>query len=174
MNKIIDLDKREIKKVSVVCPYYNEEAILREAVTGMLKSLSSLKYDWELILVNDGSTDKSFEIVKEVTKDKSRAVLVTYHYNQGRGCALEKGIESATGDIIITTEIDLSWGEDIVHRILEKFESKPHIDCIVASPNLSGGGYKNVPFRRVAISKIGNFLIRRFFVPKITKRFIIY
>jgi len=168
MPEILELNKRKIKKISVVCPYYNEQSIIEHTVKKFINLLSNLKYPWELILVNDGSKDESFNVVRNIVKDRDNIVLVTYPYNHGRGYALKKGIEKATGDIIVTTEIDLSWGEDIVYKIVNKFEQEPYLDCVVASPNLRGGGYKNVPFRRILLSKIGNFLIRLFFVPGIS------
>ncbi len=168
MPEILELNKHKIKKISVVCPYYNEQSIIEDTVKKFVNLLSNLKYPWELILVDDGSKDESFNVVRNIVKDREDIVLITYPYNHGRGYALKKGIEKATGDIIVTTEIDLSWGEDIVYKIVNKFEQEPSLDCVVASPNLCGGGYKNVPFRRILLSKIGNFLIRLFFVPGIS------
>ncbi|MGD8561703.1 MAG: glycosyltransferase family 2 protein [Desulfarculaceae bacterium] len=155
-------------KISVVCPFFNEAAILEKAVLQMLVSLESLGRDWELVLVNDGSTDDSEEIVRRLAQGQPRLKLVSYPVNQGRGYALKTGIDAALGDLIITTEVDLSWGEDVVKRIVDKLEAEPGLDVVVASPNLRGGGYKNVPKRRVYISKLGNQLIRLFFTKNIT------
>lgn len=146
-------------KISIVCPFYNEESILDKAIEGMLKNLSDLPYDWELILVNDGSLDNSLSIAKKWEKQQSRLMVVSYPDNQGRGYALKSGINAATGDIIVTTEIDLSWGNRIVHKLVEKLVNKPKVDFVIASPNIQGGGYKNVPFKRVFISRIGNKIL---------------
>ncbi|MFX0140693.1 MAG: glycosyltransferase family 2 protein [Candidatus Hodarchaeota archaeon] len=158
-------------KISVVCPFYNEELILKKAIEGIIDNLKSLDHDWELIIVNDGSIDNSYNIAdKTVKKSKlgEKVKIISYDFNQGRGYALKKGIENSNGEIIITTEIDLSWGDKIVHQIVEKFILDPHLDVVVASPNLKGGGYKSVPYKRVLISKIGNFIIRLLFTRKIT------
>lgn len=168
MPRVVELSKDKINKISIVCPYFNEAAIIEQAVKTFFENISSLKYGYELILVNDGSMDGSFEIVKNAVKGRADVVLVTYPHNEGRGHALKTGINAATGDIIVTTEIDLSWGEDIVHRIVRKFEEEPNLDCVIASPNLPEGCYRNVPFKRVLISKVGNMLIRLFFVPEIS------
>lgn len=166
--EILELDKRKIRKISIVCPFYNEEPILKDAIGRLIRALSSLQYPWELILIDDGSTDRGLELAKALVKNINNIILITYPYNKGRGYALRRGMYKATGDIIVTTEIDLSWGEDIIHKVVKKFEQNPHLDCIVASPNRYGGGYKNVPLKRILISKIGNFLIRLFFVPGIS------
>ncbi len=168
MPKIIELTKDDITKISVVCPYYNEAQIIGSTVKIIYEELLKFDNEFELILVNDGSTDDSFEIVKQVTRDFNNITLITYLYNEGRGYALKKGINAASGQIIVTTEIDLSWGKEIVHRIVRKFNEKSFLDCVIASPNHSEGQYKNVPFQRVMISKIGNLLIRMFFVPEIS------
>jgi dolichol-phosphate mannosyltransferase len=155
-------------KVSVVCPFYNESAIIRKAAEGMLKNLKATNYDWELIAVNDGSTDNSLELISEIFSTESRAKVVSYPYNKGRGHALKTGINAATKDFIVTTEIDLSWGDSIVEDIINKFIQEPWLDMVVASPHLQGGGYRNVPPYRVYLSDIGNIILRYLFTKKIT------
>ena len=147
-------------KVSVVCPFYNEEAIIEAAIRNMSAKLETLGHDWELIVVNDGSKDQSLGYAREAANNNPHVRVVGYEKNRGRGYALRHGAGQATGDIIVTTEIDLSWGDDIVHRLAKAFEDHPDADMIVASPNLPGGGYKNVPMKRVLISRVGNTIIR--------------
>jgi glycosyltransferase involved in cell wall biosynthesis len=155
-------------KVSVVCPFYNEELILDRAIEGLIANLKKLDYEWELIIVNDGSEDGSLAIAEKWAGREGRLRIVSYPINQGRGYALKSGIDVASGDIIITTEIDLSWGDSIVQDIVKKFLDEPHLDLVIASPHLQGGGYKNVPFKRVWLSKIGNMIIRNLFTKKVT------
>lgn len=147
-------------KVSVVCPFYNEAEIIEQSVRQMLKQLSSLNDEWELIVVNDGSTDESETIVEQIAWESPHLKVLGYPFNRGRGHALRTGIAAARGDVIVTTEIDLSWGENIVHELFAAMKRWPDADVIVASPNLPGGGYKNVPFKRVFLSRIGNRVIR--------------
>lgn len=154
--------------ISIVCPFYNEEKILEKASGLMLENLESLNDNWELILVDDGSTDTSRDIAKQKEVKTPNLKLVTYNKNQGRGYALKRGIEAANGDIIVTTEIDCSWGEDIVHRLASTLKNNPTLDMVIASTNLPGGGYINVPKRRVNISKLGNKFLRYTSSEKIT------
>ena len=146
--------------ISIVCPFYNEETILSASVQLMLNNLSTLEDEWELIIVNDGSTDQSFELAKTLAKKYEQLNVVGYQNNRGRGYAIRVGAAAAKGDILVTTEIDSSWGDDIVHRLTAIFKTHPDADMIIASPNLPTGGYKNVPWRRVFISRLGNFIIR--------------
>jgi glycosyltransferase involved in cell wall biosynthesis len=147
-------------KISVVCPFFNESEIIEQSVRQMLTQLNSLDVEWELIIVNDGSTDGSDRIAELIAWESQRLKVLGYPFNRGRGHALRTGIAAASGDIVITTEIDLSWGESIVHDLLEAMKRWPDADIVVASPHLPGGGYKNVPFKRVWLSRIGNRVIR--------------
>ena len=146
--------------ISVVSPFYNESGIIRESVQEMLRQLESLDGEWELIVVNDGSMDNSAEIVREIAAGNKRLRLIEYLHNRGRGYALRTGINSAQGDIIVTTEIDLSWGQTIVNDLVEAMRRWPDADMVVASPHLPGGRYRNVPLKRVLYSKLGNKIIR--------------
>ena len=146
--------------VSVVCPFYNEERILEEALTRLLDALATLGRPWELLVVDDGSTDRSRAIAQRVADERAGLGVLGYPVNRGRGFALRTGIAAATGDVIVTTEIDLSWGEDVVHRLVRAMEEHPEADIVVASPHLPGGAYRNVPARRVWLSRVGNRVIR--------------
>jgi glycosyltransferase involved in cell wall biosynthesis len=146
--------------VSIVCPFYNEASILEASVHLMLRNLQTLSDDWELIIVNDGSTDDSLAIARQLEEECPHLRVLSYPDNRGRGYAIRAGTEAARGDILVTTEIDCSWGDDIVLRLVAEFRKRPDADMIIASPHLPGGGYKNVPARRVFLSSFGNYVIR--------------
>jgi glycosyltransferase involved in cell wall biosynthesis len=151
---------RVIMDLSVVCPFFNEAGILEHAIRTLLARLRMLDATWELIVVNDGSTDGSGGIAERIARDAPQLRVLGYRYNRGRGHALRTGIAAAQGDIVVTTEIDLSWGEDIIHDLFAEMRAHPETDIVVASPHLPGGGYKNVPVKRVWLSRIGNHVIR--------------
>jgi dolichol-phosphate mannosyltransferase len=146
--------------VTIVCPFYNESGILEHAIRTMANRLRALDGSWELIVVNDGSVDGSVEIAERVARDYPEVRVLGYRYNRGRGHALRTGINAARGEIVVTTEIDLSWGDNIVHELVAEMRAHPETDMVVASPHLPGGGYKNVPFKRVWLSRIGNKVVR--------------
>jgi glycosyltransferase involved in cell wall biosynthesis len=158
-------------KVSVVCPFFNEEAVIRQAAHRMVDRLNKdFGHDWELILVNDGSTDASLENVLHTLPklDSQRIRIMSLPLNQGRGRALKAGIDTARGELIVTTEADGSWGEDIVRRLVEELDLHPEADFVVASPHLPGGGLANVPLTRRLLTSLGNRLIRAFFTSNLT------
>ncbi len=146
--------------LSVVCPFYNEEQIIGDAIRLLLKRLENIDASWELIVVNDGCKDRSGEIAAEIARDEPRLRVLSYEYNRGRGYALRTGIAQARGAVIVTTEIDLSWGEDIVERLYAAKLAEPDTDIVIASPHLKPGHYKNVPLNRVLFSVVGNKVIR--------------
>ena len=147
-------------QLSVVCPFFNEVAIIEPSVKTMMAALEKMDVTWELIVVNDGSTDGSGDRVASLLDAHPRLHLVSYEHNRGRGYALRQGIAAACGEIVVTTEIDLSWGEDVVDRLYREITGHPDTDMVVASPHLTGGGYKNVPPKRVFLSQAGNWIIR--------------
>lgn len=150
-------------KVSVVCPFYNEEAIIEAATRRMARNLASQFGEWELILVNDGSTDRSLQVLLDsLGIDDSRIRVLSCDVNQGRGRALKNGIDAAAGDIIVTTEVDCSWGDDIALRMVEELQRR-NAHVVVASPHMRGGRLVNVPFVRVLLSTAGNAFINALF-----------
>jgi len=146
--------------LSLVCPFFNEAGILRSAMRRLLAHLQSRTDRWELILVNDGSTDGSFEIAKEFAREAPGLRVLGYPHNRGRGFALRTGIAAARGRVVITTEIDLSWGERVISELAAAMDAWPEADIVVASPHLPTGGYRNVPLTPILLSRIGNRIIR--------------
>ncbi len=150
-------------KVSVVTPFYNEENIIVSSTKRMLNNLTHQFSDWELILVNDGSQDNSLQKILDSKDLKNKNLrIISCEINQGRGRALKNGIDFANGDIIVTTEVDCSWGDQIVKNLVNKL-LKDNLDVVIASPHAKNGGLKNVPLKRVLLTKLGNILINKFF-----------
>lgn len=154
--------------ISIVCPFYNEEAIIANSVKLMLGKLSTLEEPWELIIVNDGSTDASWDAVKDISTQEPRLKVIGYDVNRGRGYAIRAGAAAACGELLVTTEIDSSWGDDIVHRLVAEMKAHEDTDMVIASVFLPGGGYGNIPFHRIFLSTLGNLIIRSSMSCKIT------
>lgn len=92
-------------KLSVVMPVYNERATLQEVIAKVL----SVPLELELICVDDGSTDGSIAILEELQRRDPRLRMFLQPYNQGKGAALRKGIQEATGDFVIIQDADLEY-----------------------------------------------------------------
>ncbi|HNX81540.1 MAG TPA: glycosyltransferase family 2 protein [Candidatus Omnitrophota bacterium] len=154
--------------ISVIMPMFNESSTIRHSIETMYKALRVLKDDWELILIDDGSTDNSRELALQMMRDYPRFHVFGYEKNKGRGRALREGFAHARGDIIVTTEADSSWGTELVISLITGLQNDPDCDVLIASPNLPGGGYKNVPLVRVLISRIGNAILKAAFSQELT------
>lgn len=136
----------------------------------MRTNLNRQFVSWELILVNDGSTDNGPELLTAAlhSMGESRVRLISYPVNYGRGRALRTGIEHARGDVIVTTEADCSWGDDIVKRLVDALQFNAECDFVVASPHAEGGKFIGVPNLRLLLTKWGNRLISLFFRTDLT------
>ena len=101
-------------KLSVVIPVYNEQASLRDVV----QRVEGVEYDKEIILVDDGSTDGSREILEEYKGREGYHVLF-HARNRGKGAALRTGFACATGDVIIIQDADLEYNPKDYAVLLE-------------------------------------------------------
>ena len=114
------------RKLSVILPMFNEEKGIYENLRSVIKILGQIDIEWKIIVVDDGSIDGSKSEAERALKDTINSEIVSYKPNRGRGFALRAGFSKADGDIIITTESDLSWGADIIPKLLNSIISKFH------------------------------------------------
>lgn len=113
----------EKKKVSLVIPMYYEEEVANECyekVSNVLKGLD--KYDYEIIFVNDGSKDKTLEILEEVSKKDEKAKIISFSRNFGHQAAVTAGLREVTGDAIVIIDADLQDPPELIPQMLELWE----------------------------------------------------
>lgn len=145
-------------KISVVVPVYNEQENVDELVEAVKRVLS--KYpDWELVIVDDSSTDNTLAMAKRHEASDQRIKIVTYKHNMGQGFALRLGFKHASGDIIVTSDADLSYKLEDIYKLIEPLEENEGIDFVVGSPYKKGGGTEGIPVGRLVLSKAANRLI---------------
>lgn len=114
MNNIIDL--------SIVVPVYNEEDSIIPLCRAILDSIEPLKNRFEIILVDDGSTDDTFTRAYSLAQNDERIRVIKLNKNFGQTAALYAGFEYATGDIIVTMDGDLQNDPHDIQRLLEKMQ----------------------------------------------------
>jgi glycosyltransferase involved in cell wall biosynthesis len=142
--------------LSVVIPMYNEEDNVTNTVKQVSEVLGSLQDRWEIVLVNDGSTDHTLQVAEELAKGDERVRVISYPRNAGRGKALRTGFASARGDIVVSTDADLSYEPKYILNLIEVLNCDEDVDIVIGSPYVKGGGTENVPLARLLISKLGN------------------
>jgi dolichol-phosphate mannosyltransferase len=146
-------------ELSIISPMYNEEENIEGTVQEIRRVLADYEKPWELILVNDGSTDRTLEVATQIAAQYQNISVVSYPLNRGRGYALRTGFAHANGRLLITIESDLSWNAECILEMLKKFDEDITIDVVLGSPYMKGGRTENIPFTRLAISKLGNKIL---------------
>ena len=115
-------------KLSVVMPVYNERATLREVV----QKVFSVPIDIELICVDDGSRDGSREILAELQAQHPQIRVVLQPFNIGKGAALRRGIQEATGDFVIIQDADLEYDPAEIPAVIQPIIDG-HADVVFGS-----------------------------------------
>jgi len=108
--------------ISVVVPVYNEEDSLNELFERLSKNLDSIGKKWEVIFVDDGSKDNSFEILMKLFQSDKRIKVIKLRKNFGKSYALKAGFDNARGKIIITLDADLQDDPAEVPHLLEELD----------------------------------------------------
>jgi undecaprenyl-phosphate 4-deoxy-4-formamido-L-arabinose transferase len=111
---------RQIRSVSVVVPVFNSEATLKNLVERIKSVLSEYVGDFEIILVNDGSHDSSWEVISDITSQNGNVNGISLMHNYGQHNALLAGIERARCNSIITIDDDLQHPPEEIPKLLDK------------------------------------------------------
>ncbi len=112
-----------MKKISFVIPVHNEEkGFMKFYESMLLPELKKLSYSYELILVDDGSKDKSLEIIQKIADKNPHVVVVAFSRNFGKEVALTAGIREATGDAIMTIDADGQQPPKLIPEFIKKWE----------------------------------------------------
>ncbi len=146
-------------EISVVIPMYNERENAAETLAEVAAELGRAGIDFELVPVNDGSTDGTGDVLAELASRDGRIRPAGYPVNAGRGRALRTGFAAARGEIVGSIDADLSYSPDHVTAMLRLLRERPEIDVVLASAYMTGGRSEGVPARRLWVSKLGNRLL---------------
>ncbi len=148
-------------EISVVVPMFNEAANLPGNLERIKAALKLAEVSFEIIPVDDGSTDDTMAKLVEIGRLDDCINPVGYPDNSGRGRALRTGINQASGRFIMTTDADLSYDEAYLPVMYKLLSSPTQPDMVVGSPYMEGGETNNVPSNRLMISRLGNFILSR-------------
>ncbi len=143
-------------KYSIVVPFYNEQESVIELYRGIKGAMVATCDDFELIFVDDGSQDETFELLSQVADHDDRVTVVRLQRNYGKTEALVAGFDQAEGDCIIAMDGDLQHDPNEIPLFIGKLEEGYDVvcGCRVARPGDS------LLFKRLP-SRIGNFLMSK-------------
>ncbi len=150
-----------INELSVFFPAYNEEANIKNTVDKTREVLEKIAKKWEIIVVDDGSKDKTGEIVKKLIKKDKRISLITHTPNRGYGAALKSGLYNARYEWIAFTDADGQFDFGEITKFFEK-QNQTNADLVI--------GYylkRAVPFYRIWGSKLWELAVFLFFGLKV-------
>ncbi|MDD5111684.1 MAG: glycosyltransferase family 2 protein [Candidatus Altiarchaeota archaeon] len=133
-----------MERISIIIPAYNEEKGVGKVV-GEIKETLSGKYDHEIIVVDDGSTDKTYEQAK-----KTGAAVLRHEHNQGKVAAIRTGISHSTGGIIVLTDADYTYPARYIPAFANEIENGA--DLVLGSRVEKG--LSNIP----TFNRIGNIV----------------
>jgi len=112
-----------MKKVSLVVPMYYEEEVANECYTRLSNVLKSIKnYEYEIVFVNDGSKDKTLEILEKIAKQDKNVKIISFARNFGHQAAVTAGIKYVTGDAVVIIDADLQDPPELIPDMLKLWE----------------------------------------------------
>jgi glycosyltransferase involved in cell wall biosynthesis len=105
------------KDISVVVPLYNEDESLPELHAWIVRVMQANNFTYEVVFVDDGSKDKSWQIVEELSAKDTNVRGIKFQRNYGKSAALQKGFEAVQGDVVITMDADLQDSPDEIPEL---------------------------------------------------------
>ncbi len=145
-------------KVSVIIPAYNERDNIKDLLRHIDRFVKDEKVDWEFIIVDDGSTDGSYELLQNLHPEYPYLKIVKHRRNFGLTEALLTGFEHSKGDAVVFFPADLQFHLDDVKRMAERMEEG--YDLVA--------GKKKGKYKKKFVSSIYNYLSRKLFKVNIT------
>lgn len=147
--------------LTIVVPMKDEEAAVADTAARLAKAAESVVGPaWEIVLVDDGSVDKTNALAREIAAKDPRVKVETHKRNYGRGRALRTGFAAATGKVVISVDADLTYDEHHVPRLYRAVVEDGDADVVLGSAYMPGGRVEGVSLRRLLPSRIGNWILR--------------
>lgn len=117
------LDTLAKKKISIIVSMYNEEDSLDSFISAIKKNLQKLSnYDYELVCIDDGSTDKTYALLQNYAKKDSHIKIIKFSRNFGKEYGLMAGLKFCTGDAAIPIDVDLQDPPELIPSFVKKWE----------------------------------------------------
>lgn len=148
-------------KVSIVIPAKNEEDCIEETITCLIKKLNEENIDFEIIVVNDNSTDRTLQIIERLASRYNNILIVRRTFIAGFGRAIRDGLEKVQGDMVVICMGDLSDDPADIVKYYRKIQEG--YDCVFGSRFVRGAMVKDYPLIKLIINRIANIFIKYLF-----------
>ncbi|MFH1778878.1 MAG: glycosyltransferase family 2 protein [Candidatus Omnitrophota bacterium] len=136
--------------ISIIIPVYNEEENLALLAEGLFETLNNLGQNFEVIFIDDGSTDKGLATLQNLQKTHPQIRIIKFDRNHGQTAAFDCGFKAAKGDIIITMDADLQNDPNDIPKLIEVLK-----DCDMV---YGWRRKRRDPFLKLAASKVANYI----------------
>ncbi len=143
-------------KLSLIIPCYNEEEGIPNLAQKLEPVINKLKeqYTLQLIFVNDGSTDKTADLLNRYFSNWPETTILTHEKNKNLGAALRTGFSHAAGDLIACLDSDCTYDPELLLPMLQMIDTpEQNIDLVTVSPYHPQGKVNNIPAYRLFLSK---------------------
>jgi glycosyltransferase involved in cell wall biosynthesis len=128
--------------VSIVLPCYNEEGHVVDEVERICHAMDESGYRYELLAVDDASTDRTLELLRGAQRDYPAMKVISFHRNGGAGTVRRIGTQTARGEIVVWTDADMTYPNTRIPEFVRALELDPNIDQIVGARTSEEGTHK--------------------------------
>jgi len=146
--------------LSIIIPVYNEESSLAKSLR-CIKDFMASRYGYEIIVIDDGSSDKTISILQAIAAEKGNITVVINDSNTGKGYSVKRGVSIARGELCLVTDADLSVPIDETESLLKHI--REGADIAIASRYLEGSQFLRPLFVKQIFGRIFNLLTRLLF-----------
>lgn len=155
------MQKKLVKKIdfSLILPCYNEAEHIEKSIPKAISVLENSKYSYELILIDDKSSDNTADLIKKISKNKSKIRTYFHENNQGRGATVTEGLRLAKGKIAGFIDIDLEVSPDYIPGIINKLINDK-VDIVIGHRYYPFSFYPLNSLTRVLSSKIYSLIVK--------------
>jgi glycosyltransferase involved in cell wall biosynthesis len=147
--------------LSVLVPVYNERYLVESSLHRLLSLKDNIIHSMEVIVVDDCSTDGSWEVLRRIAAEDERVVLLRHERNMGKGAALRTALEKATGEISIAHDADLEYNPADIPSLLRPFATEG-ADAVFGSRYLSSHYRRALMFRHTLSNEVLTFVTNIF------------
>lgn len=144
--------------ISVVIPAFNEQDRIGDTVTGIMAYLNRQPFTWEIVVVDDGSTDRTCQVVNEISSETAVSVNIISIHHGGKGWAVKNGMLAARGEYRFMADADMAMPVDQFDRFLKFI--KEGYDIVIGSRQMAGSRRFSEPRSRHIMGRIFNQLVQ--------------